>query len=620
MKKLFSVIFVGALLLPTVVWLIDFDVGIPVERTGFQRPVFNPEALFDKAYYKSFDQYFNDNFSLRSPLLLQKRWLDYRLFRMTDTASVHVGINGWLYDRRSIEDHLKNACGHRIDVAWKVLELHALEKIIQASGRRFFFIVAPNKTTIYHEFVGFVPQDASCNRSRLDLLLETTFIYPLESFVRLDTLLRKAKAEDVFLYDRTGTCWNGQGALIAAKAVRQRMFEDHRKKQGLELRSIAADGRSDLIRQMIGFALPDEDEAASHFAVSARSDIPTGIVYSDDCIRSLLPYLRQMFSQLDVIRADRLPSKQHGEDLQDRDVIMVAKTESELSALHIDLDQIFSIFENAATMSARYPLNLQTVMPVANISLNLGQKGLQIKSVGAQSVMEFRSIPASDAKIFRVLKLSIEIPHNDIMTVKYRSGLPYITSKLLKSGLGAVYLPLPFQQTLSLRIFPGKKAGVFQLHSAEMLEFSDKPPAEPPRPETTTASLREPEENPDFKEFELESDLANSESDIKISDAAADKKDQDNKAEKQASKASVPATKTETGNSIPNIDSTTESLPAEDPTLEMAAGPILTPPSIAVTDFKDGRIFQRKGRSADIVVSGSFTGKLEAIEAQGNFR
>ena len=110
MKKIFSLIFVFLLLTPAAAWLIDLDFQPQVDRIGLKPPRFNGRALFDNEYYLSFDQYFNDNFSLRSPLILTKRWLDYRIFHMTDVQGVHVGNNGWLYSRQSIDDHRKEAC------------------------------------------------------------------------------------------------------------------------------------------------------------------------------------------------------------------------------------------------------------------------------------------------------------------------------------------------------------------------------------------------------------------------------------------------------------------------------------------------------------------------------
>jgi hypothetical protein len=142
MKKIFSILFVLILLSPAALWLAQPDCGIKVGRIGLKPPRFDGRALLNSTYYRSFDQYFNDSFSLRSLLIFAKRWLDYRLFRMTDADGVHVGTAGWLYSRQSIDDYRKGACGKKQDIEQLVLALHATERLIEATGRRFFCIAA----------------------------------------------------------------------------------------------------------------------------------------------------------------------------------------------------------------------------------------------------------------------------------------------------------------------------------------------------------------------------------------------------------------------------------------------------------------------------------------------
>ncbi|MCK5487794.1 MAG: hypothetical protein KAI86_16360, partial [Desulfobacterales bacterium] len=433
-----------------------------------------------------------------------------------------------------------------------VLELHAIERLIEATGRRFFFIVAPNKSTIYPEFVGTLPQSPSCNYNKYDLFLEAIESHRLKNFVRLDQLLRNAKKSDALLYDPTSRFWNVQGAMVAAGAIHRQIVEDHVKKQALDYKPIGPISSGDLKNQLMGLLMADEDESVKHFRGSGQPDLPYGIVYGDDFIQNQLPYIEQMFSRLDVIRVDRIPSRQHKEDLRAYDIILLERAESELGTIQIEIDKIFSILEAEALLPIRYPIDLQTAVPVSNVSLKQQAKGLQIKSVGHQSRFKLISIPASHDHIFRVLKLTITSPHTDNMEIKYMSRLPYFTRKMLKPGLTELYLPLPFQKSLSLSIHPGDKAGVFMLHSAEILEFPDSfGVTEPPQKKTIIAKT-------DSKEI------------------------------------------VNTGESA--------SMPIEVATLRSS--------SINLSDFVNGRIFQRKHRSADIVVSGTYTQQIEAIEAR----
>ncbi len=627
------------------VWLIDLDLGINVERIGLKPPRLDGRALLDNEYYLSLDQYFNDSFSLRSPLIFAKRWLDYRLFHMTDADSVHVGTDGWLYSRQSIDDYRKEACSAKQDIERLVLELHAIERLIEATGRRFFFIVAPNKSTIYPEFVGTLPQSPSCNYNNYDLFLEAIESHRLKNFVRLDQLLRNAKKSDALLYDPTSRFWNVQGAMVAADAIHRQIVEDHVKKQALDYKPIGPISSGDLKNQLMGLLTAAEDESVKNFRGSGQPDLPYGIVYGDDFIQNQLPYMEQMFSRLDVIRVDRIPSRQHKEDLRAYDIILLERAESELGTIQIEIDKIFSILEAEALLPIRYPIDLQTAVPVSNVSLKQQAKGLQIKSVGHQSRFKLISIPASRDHIFRVLKLTITSPHTDNMEIKYMSRLPYFTRKMLKPGLTELYLPLPFQKSLSLSIHPGDKAGVFMLHSAEILEFPDSfGVTESPQKKTIIAKTdSKGKASPPQVESEVMSTQSRPETDISVPNLknrdssfnskmapSADSElarltrfsvettvpdDMDLLRPKEM-KASDSVSKTETDNSKAISDSTEENVN----TGESASMPIevatLRSSSINLSDFVNGRIFQRKHRSADIVVSGTYTQQIEAIEAR----
>ena len=596
MKKILSLIFGGLLLVPTAIWIIDPDFGLPVNRIGLAPPRMYTQALLDSQYYKAFDQYYNDSFSLRSPLIFAKRWIDFHVFRMTDDPDVHVGKEGWLYSRRSIEN-LRKEARDNIAVAERIaLNLYTLEKVFEASGRRFFFMVAPSKSTIYPEFVGYAPHCKARHRSLYDLLLEAIGDLPMKNFVRFDLLLSDAKSNYALLYDKTGAYWNELGAMVAAGAIQRQTAEDPEEAM-LEYQSFTSVDPDDLNRQIMGFQMPNGDKPVTYFAGTGRPGQPVGIIYGDGYIHKLLPYLQQMFARFDVIIDDRLPSRVHEADLRRYEVIFLEKAESELDSLDVDIGSILSMLGNEVRIHSRHPFDLQAAESVSNISLDRDLTGLEIKSVGDSSVFEIKSLPASDENIFRLLKLSVEAPHADTMTIRHLTAHPYNTSKFLKKGITEIYLPLPLQKLKSIQIQPGRQHGVFYLRSAEIFEFSNHPVYEKQHSHlliftetdledkfTPVISMKEQ----DYVSADLQGGSMTDHSLPEITTVSAliepDKK----------SKAS----NTEQISSGDNETSITRTI------------------SIKVTDVERGRIFQRNGRHADIVVSGNYTGEPGAIEAR----
>jgi hypothetical protein len=637
MKKILSLTFVALLLVPVVAGFVDPDFKTPEDRAGLKSPRLYTQALFDNRYYKAFDHYYNDSFSLRSPLVYAKRWLDYTIFRMTDSKAIHVGNEGWLYTRRSIEDLRKEACG-REDVARQMaLKLYALEKIIAASGRRFFFMVAPNKSTIYPEFTGYLPRRQVCNRSRYDLLLDAIARLPLKNFVRLDPLLKEARSGHALLYDKTGVYWNGMGALVAAEAIHRQMTADSRQEFAVEYTPAVGVDIDDLRRQLMGYKSTGADKSVRHFSGTGH---PSGIVYGGDFIQEMRPYLQQMFNRLDVIQTDRLPSRQLGEDLRKYEVIILAVAESDLSEWEIDIAGLLAMFENDGPIADRNPFGLQSAKAISNISLNMDQSGLEIKSVGSASVFELQSLPASDEEIMRLLKLSFEAPHPDTMSINYLTDQPHVVDYVIKKGAFLIFLPLPVQKPAAIQIRPGHQPGVFRLRSAEIAEFSGHTDEEDRDQAWLIVAGTDLEDD-----FPGPSSVPESEAGLKIIDTELHPMESlavsrmpthennelpenddlfilsgdatDGNAPKPIKRESVQSLPNKTAdNSVKNSDNRNPEMTGRSIKTATKKSAAASPVSITVTDFAEGRIFQRSGRGTAIAVSGTYSGKPGAIEAR----
>ena len=584
MKKLFSLIFIFLLLTPAGVWVMGIDFGIPVDRLGLKPPRFFSKALLDNEYYLSFDQYFKDNFSLRGPLIFAKNWLDYQLFRTTDSCDVHIGTHGWLYDDKSIEDYRKEACKDKAYAEHLALEFHAVEKIIESSDRRFFFSIAPNKSSIYPEFVGFVPKGDQCDSSLYDLFLENATSHPMKSFVRLDRLLKNEKKNRDLLYDKTGIQWNRLGAMVAAKTILKKVFDGKGKELALDFKPLDTRLAGDLKNRMMGLSMADDEKPITHIKGFNLPDLPSAVVYCDAFVPNLIPYMAGMFKRLDIISTDHMPSRQYGGDLKSYDVILFECAESEMKDIHFELDRIFSALEIEEAALSRYRLDLKDVVPVSHVSLDTRMDGLEIKSVGAESVFEFISIPASNNITFRILRLSIKSKKPDIMTIEYMIDHPDVIRKPLKTGITDVYLPLPFRKSLSLRVNPGKNAGLFLIQSSEILSFPRVTDLNRlGRGESTLAKFDQKER------LTLQKGETGKDADVQKTDATLS----------AASKTKM---------AVKSNQNDTVLREMEESALEQ--------PSIQIADINEGRIFQRNGATGNIVISGSYKGFPGVIEAR----
>jgi len=163
------------------------------KRTLAAVPEYKAERLLESSYYKKLAKFLDDRYPYRVPFIISKNWIDFNIFKTSPSSEVIIGTDGWLYYRRSMNDYFKDDCDRRID-AWELaLKLNSMERLLESAGKRFFFIVAPNKATIYPEHVGIERPPNTCGKSFYDLFIEALGEYPLRGFIRLDNLLLKAK-------------------------------------------------------------------------------------------------------------------------------------------------------------------------------------------------------------------------------------------------------------------------------------------------------------------------------------------------------------------------------------------------------------------------------------------
>jgi hypothetical protein len=628
MRKLLSLIFIFLLLAPLGLQVTGLNFSANMDKPGIKPPRLCRQAFLDNDYYRSLDQYFNNSFSLRGPLIFAKNWIDYHLFNTTDSHEVYIGTDGWLYDFKSIKDYRKEACNSEAYVKQLVLELHALEKIIQASGRRFFFSIAPSKSTIYPEFVGFVSKGNPCESSLYDLFLKNITVHPMKSFVRLDEFLKDEKNKGAILYNKTSTQWNSLGAGVAAETIFKELVDTPSELPAIDFASVEAVVSGDLTGKLMGLSVVGEKKLIRHFRRFDRTDLPSAVLYGDSFMSNLIHYLADKFTKLDMIWTDCIPSRRYGENLKSYDVILLERAESEMETIQIDIDRIFSVLETEKLSLDRRCIDFKEVLPVSQISLKAREDGMAIKSVGADSIFKIISVPASNSRIFRVLKLSIESLHPDIMTVEYMADPPHVTKKSLKTGTTDVYLPLPFGDSLCLRINPGKTVGFFMLKSAELLEFLNDPDRICPVGEKPVMAMTDPKDGEacTYSEGDTDRIIPDIEA-VPPADhrmcpvgekpvmAMTDLKDGKMCADSGADTDriiphtdTVPPVSVEPGRSADKTSGELMPQAVEEFTEEKF--------SIAVTDYEDGRIFQRRGDRRDIVVSGTYTGMPAAVEAR----
>jgi hypothetical protein len=187
------------------------------ELAGLPSLKFHIEIL--RKYPKNFTNYFNDHFGFRNTFVVMNFFIRHNILRESPSKLVILGKNGWLFyaSDRAIEDY--RGVTHFDEKSLQDLA-NAYEmkrKILSKHGIRYMLVLAPNKETIYGEWMPSYLNKIR-NRSGMDEITDY-----LKKNTKVDIIdLRKTLIDNKNreqLYSKTWSSWNDYAAFLAYQEI-----------------------------------------------------------------------------------------------------------------------------------------------------------------------------------------------------------------------------------------------------------------------------------------------------------------------------------------------------------------------------------------------------------------
>jgi hypothetical protein len=193
--------------------------GLEEKRTLAELPRTPNSVDAIKAFPRRFEAYYNDHFHFRDVLIRSHNRLKLKILKKSPDRNVLIGKDGWLF---YVRDHLLEDFISIEPFTEKAL--NARQRYIEAKrdwlasrGIPYFFVVAPNKQSIYPEQM---PESyyRSHGSSRLDQLIDHMRNFSDVNIIDLRETLREAKSGGQ-LYFSKDTHWNHKGAFTAYRRI-----------------------------------------------------------------------------------------------------------------------------------------------------------------------------------------------------------------------------------------------------------------------------------------------------------------------------------------------------------------------------------------------------------------
>lgn len=178
-----------------------------------------PPALRDGAgvlngnYLTELSGYVEDNYFLRQRLVTAWSALNQRVFHTSIAEGVLLGREGWLYFADTLDDYTGAETLDSAGLAAAAHNLALVSEYCESQGARFLFTVAPNKNSLYPQYMPELP--VFSQRRNADGLREAL---EREGVAYAD-LFSAFRGQEEVLYFAWDSHWNSRGAALAADEI-----------------------------------------------------------------------------------------------------------------------------------------------------------------------------------------------------------------------------------------------------------------------------------------------------------------------------------------------------------------------------------------------------------------
>jgi hypothetical protein len=213
-------LFLAVLWLPTWDWLCGLDRSVaPNEnRKLAEFPKYSTLSA-PGPYLAAFDQFFQDHFGFRKQLVHWNVHWKQKFFNESPVRMAMQGRDGWLYwaSEGMLENYTGKAQFSQADLQnWQKL-LETRRAWLAQRGEKYIFVVAPNKESIYPEYLPeWVVKSGA--PGKLDQFLAHMRAHSTVPVLDLRPSLIAAK-KDGPTYFTTDTHWNSFGGFIAYQQI-----------------------------------------------------------------------------------------------------------------------------------------------------------------------------------------------------------------------------------------------------------------------------------------------------------------------------------------------------------------------------------------------------------------
>ncbi len=214
-KIAYVVLFIVISLIP----LLFFDSKQPLigNETRAVKPSLITDGGINTGFFSEADAYVAQNFGFRNDLVYAGNAFKSALFKTSGQPSVIIGEEGWLFYESALKDYVGSDRLSAVEIEKLAAILQLTQEYVSGQGKDFIFMSAPNKMSVYGEYMPYyyIQADTSTDYERLMAELRDSQV----CHVDLNNVMQAAKLTGIRLYHKKDSHWNNYGAAVAYETV-----------------------------------------------------------------------------------------------------------------------------------------------------------------------------------------------------------------------------------------------------------------------------------------------------------------------------------------------------------------------------------------------------------------
>lgn len=225
--KILFIIFVGCILISGIIFL-NFT-GDVSEKENRALAKFPNRLPFHEAFPKEFDEWVNDRVGLREMANnFYRKYSKYDFSHYTISKRALIGEDNWLFfnDEGDVVKYFQGRLRPSKESLDKVSEIVIeLESFCHENNIKCYFMIPPNKTTIYSEYYPKWIKVLN-NEKGYNIIYDYLSQKGIDLTNLYDLFMKEKEKNNGYLYYKAGTHWNKYGGYIAYYDIASKIKKD----------------------------------------------------------------------------------------------------------------------------------------------------------------------------------------------------------------------------------------------------------------------------------------------------------------------------------------------------------------------------------------------------------